>query len=296
MLQLLQETSGATNADATAARDSDATNADATAARDSGATNADATAARTSGATNADATANGNAAATMAGAPYANTGSEYMRIVNAVEEDSTIQGAIAIGYNSEIQSTVLNEGTTEEPVLVPYAADNSIALGTGATIEAKGEDGIAIGREARVTGKGGIAIGATARAIGENTIAIGVGAVAEEGGVAIGTNAVAKENQVVIGGPGDVVIISGVGNVATEFEKVSAGIAMAMAMQAPAISPGKRTSLSIGAGFFNHESALAVSVGTRVNENWTINGSLAYTSYGSSERKTGGRIGATFEF
>ena len=50
-------------------------------------------------------------------------------------------------------------------------------------------------------------------------------------------------------------------------EDLSAGIAMSMTMQTPTISPGKDLNLSIGAGFYNGQKAVAVSFGARIDEN-----------------------------
>ena len=75
--------------------------------------------------------------------------------------------------------------------------------------------------------------------------------------------------------------------------ELSAGIAMSLALQAPAVSPGKRLNLSIGAGTYNGEEAVAVSVGVRVDDRWSINGGVGY---GASRSDFGARIGATVEF
>ena len=75
--------------------------------------------------------------------------------------------------------------------------------------------------------------------------------------------------------------------------ELSAGIAMSLALQAPAVSPGKRLNLSIGAGTYNGEQAVAVSVGVRVDDRWSLNGGVGY---GASRSDFGARIGATVEF
>ena len=74
---------------------------------------------------------------------------------------------------------------------------------------------------------------------------------------------------------------------------LSTGIAMSMAMQAPAVSQGKKTSLSLGAGTYNGESALAFSFGSRVNERWSVNGGIGF---GASRSDFGARGGVTLEF
>ena len=76
-------------------------------------------------------------------------------------------------------------------------------------------------------------------------------------------------------------------------EDLSAGIAMSMAMQTPTISPGKDLNLSIGAGFYNGQKAVAVSFGARIDENGSINGGIGFDA---SRRDIGLRIGTSFEF
>lgn len=76
-------------------------------------------------------------------------------------------------------------------------------------------------------------------------------------------------------------------------EEMSEGIALSMAMQAPAVSQGKRFALSTGGGTYNGESALAGSVGIRLSENWQVN---AAAGAGLRTGKFGARAGITFEY
>ena len=76
-------------------------------------------------------------------------------------------------------------------------------------------------------------------------------------------------------------------------EDLSAGIAMALAMQTPPIPPGKKLNLSLGVGDYNGENAVAFSFGARVNERVSVNGGVAY---GTSNSDTGARLGASIEF
>ncbi|WP_424947307.1 YadA C-terminal domain-containing protein [Candidatus Spongiihabitans sp.] len=64
----------------------------------------------------------------------------------------------------------------------------------------------------------------------------------------------------------------------------------------PSVTPGRKMNLTIGAGFYNHETTLAISAGARVSENWTISGGIGYVTYGDDESDAGGRVAATFEF
>ena len=75
---------------------------------------------------------------------------------------------------------------------------------------------------------------------------------------------------------------------------LSTGIAMALALQSPSVSPGKTLSLSFGVGNYNGENAVAFSGGVRVSENLSFNGGVGFGA--SSRQQLGVRGGFSLEF
>lgn len=57
---------------------------------------------------------------------------------------------------------------------------------------------------------------------------------------------------------------------------LSTGIALSLAMQAPTVSQGKKLNLTLGAGTYNGETAVAFSFGARANKRWSVNGGLGF--------------------
>ncbi|MCY4042449.1 MAG: YadA-like family protein, partial [Candidatus Dadabacteria bacterium] len=78
-----------------------------------------------------------------------------------------------------------------------------------------------------------------------------------------------------------------VGRLEEDIAGVSAGVAMAMAMQATAL-PGKRVNVSFGAASYNKEFATAAALGFRVNENLHINTGAGWATSGSQFGVRGG--------
>ncbi len=78
-----------------------------------------------------------------------------------------------------------------------------------------------------------------------------------------------------------------------DVEKNSSGVAMAMAMQMPSISPGKRIGFGLGSGTYNKEYAAAASFAMRTHENVQFSTGIGWET---GDDTIGGRIGVMFEF
>ncbi len=88
--------------------------------------------------------------------------------------------------------------------------------------------------------------------------------------------------------------ITDLGRKVHKLEKdLSSGIALSLALQAPSVSQDKKVNLSLGAGYYNGETAAAFSFGVRVDENWSVNGGVGY---GVDRKDFGTRAGLSFEF
>ena len=174
-------------------------------------------------------------------------------------------------------SNVYNNGTK-------YFHANS----TEADSVASGENSIAIGPKAVASGDGSVAQGYGATASATNAIAVGTNANASAANsVALGANSVADQaNTVSVGSAGNerritnvapgiadtdgvnvsqlrgmsTTILNQANNYADNIgRKAYAGVAMAMALQAPQWVPGKLT-YSASLGFYQSQAALGVSM------------------------------------
>ena len=118
--------------------------------------------------------------------------------------------ALSLGVSGSVlaaNNTVADLGTAN--------ADNSVAIGSGATTSAKGTDGVALGSNASVAAASGVALGTGSSVITANGVAIGSGAkVSIADGVAIGSGSVATVNKGKLG--------YAVGTTLTDEEKASA--------------------------------------------------------------------------
>lgn len=118
--------------------------------------------------------------------------------------------ALSLGVSGSVlaaNNTVADLGTAN--------ADNSVAIGSGATTSAKGTDGVALGFNASVAAASGVALGTGSSVITANGVAIGSGAkVSIADGVAIGSGSVATVNKGKLG--------YAVGTTLTDEEKASA--------------------------------------------------------------------------
>ena len=223
---------------------------------------AEAEADATEGETDAERKTRIDVAVTMAEATCLTIGTgKYAEIQMEVENRYTIQGGVAIGNDAVLQAEVVKEGDN----LVPYAPDNSIAIGTDATVEAKGEDGIAIGRKASVTGAGGIAIGAEVEA-GENATVIDTDAHSVEiGGVDINAVHTTLTDADTALGVRIGANTAGIARNADDIETNRSGIAMSVALaHLPTIKGG---GWGIAAGTFDSETAIAVGAHFEVQRN-----------------------------
>ena len=76
-----------------------------------------------------------------------------------------------------------------------------------------------------------------------------------------------------------------------ELEKdLSSGIALSLALQAPSVSQDKKVNLSLGAGYYNGETAAAFSFGARIDENWSVNGGVGLRGRQKGFRRTCGAL------
>ena len=189
---------------------------------------------------------------------------------------------------------------------------NSVAGGAGAV--ASGNNGTAIGNSATASGSNSTAMGSGAKASGENATAMGNGSKAEaNNSVALGAGSVADRNdtvsvgaagaerQIVNVAPGtagtDAVnvnqlrdvegnlsnqIASVKGDLRRQDNRLSAGVASAMAMSAlpQAYLPGK-SMFSMGGGTWRGESGFAMGLST-VSDNgrWVVKGLASSSSRG----------------
>ncbi|WP_239501054.1 YadA-like family protein [Achromobacter insolitus] len=189
---------------------------------------------------------------------------------------------------------------------------NSVAGGAGAV--ASGSNGTAIGNSATASGSNSTAMGSGAKASGENATAMGNGSKAEaNNSVALGAGSVADRNdtvsvgaagaerQIVNVAPGtagtDAVnvnqlrdvegnlsnqIASVKGDLRRQDNRLSAGVASAMAMSAlpQAYLPGK-SMFSMGGGTWRGESGFAMGLST-VSDNgrWVVKGLASSSSRG----------------
>ncbi|MFD2031832.1 YadA-like family protein [Ancylobacter dichloromethanicus] len=206
-------------------------------------------------------------------------------------------------------------------------ADNATALGFGAT--ANGAGATALGQNAVAAGASSTALGQNANASASQSSAIGYGAIASyEGSTAIGTGATtSRANQIALGTGGSTYTMAGLtsgasraaqsgavqvvttdaaGNLASanaselfdlrpvmaEIDRVSEGVAMAMAMDTPPLPTGKNMALSAQWGTFGGQNALALSSIARIHEDsFFITGSIGL---GLNEGTVGGKAGVLF--
>ena len=170
------------------------------------------------------------------------------------------------------------------------------ANSTEADSVASGENSIAIGPKAVASGDGSVAQGYGATASATNAIALGTNANASAANsVALGANSVADQaNTVSVGSAGnerritnvapgiadtDAVNMSQLRGFNTTInnriddldDKLSGGVASAIALQAPMLNVPGKTTMRFGIGYFRGEAALGVSLRkTADNGRWSL--------------------------
>jgi hypothetical protein len=78
-----------------------------------------------------------------------------------------------------------------------------------------------------------------------------------------------------------------------DIRQADEGVAMAMAMETPAIPSGARYAISGGVGYFKNKMALATAISAAVGEMSQVS---AGVSYGFDSQKLGARAGFQFAF
>ena len=175
--------------------------------------------------------------------------------------------------------------------------DNSVAMGNGAVTTTTATNALAMGTSATASAANSVALGSNSVANGStlsNTAynpdgnAAGVNPVGE---VSVGSAGAERRITNVAAGsaPTDAVNVSqlqGMGSVINAKidgldNKLSAGVASAIALQAPAlIVPGK-TTVRAGVGYFRGQTAMGVSVRqTADNGRWSLTGGVSASKGG----------------
>jgi len=194
----------------------------------------------------------------------------------AVGNDSIALGTQATAIQGiAIGTRAISESVSSVAIGQGARAVSSVAVGTRAL--AAGVRSVAVGDGATATGASAVALGDGAAAIGASAVALGAGTVAErDGTVSVGGRqivGVADGTQ-----PGDAVTVRQLesalagsqvsekidglrSDLQSTERRVSAGVAMALAMSQPvSIAPGDTSAFTAAAGNFNGQSALAIGV------------------------------------
>jgi autotransporter adhesin len=206
-----------------------------------------------------------------------NGGTKYFH-ANSTEADSQAlgQNSIAIG-----------------PKAVALG-DGSIAQGYGAT--SSGTDSIAMGTNANASQNNSVALGANSVANGSTLSQAaynpggGAAGLAPVGEVSVGSAGAERRITNVAAGaaPTDAVNVSQLQSSQANIdykindldEKLSAGVAAAIALQPPALTPPGKTVMKLGVGYFRGESAMAVSARrTADNGRWSLTGGVSATRH-----------------
>ncbi len=198
---------------------------------------------------------------------------------------------------------------------------DSTALGGAAM--ATGVEAVAVGERASATALNAMAVGTDAMATADNSSAFGNGATAAfANSMAIGPGVTtSRANQVVLGSSNNTYTLPGLtssksknaqvgatslvttdafGNLATDggktrrlIDRNTEGIAMAMALDMPAIPAGKRFAISPAVGYFEGESAVTLGARMQINDWLSVEGGGGYgVDYGTY----GGRVGFTISW
>ncbi|TDR32227.1 trimeric autotransporter adhesin [Hydromonas duriensis] len=203
---------------------------------------------------------------------------------NSSEAGSVASGknAIAIGANS------LASG------------ENAIAQGNHAT--ASGVDSMALGTNSSASASNSVAIGANSSATAVNSVALGSGSVSDrDNAVSVGSAGNERQITNVAAGtaPTDAVNVSQLQGLSSTVDskinalddKLSAGVASAIALQAPALVVPGKTTVRAGVGYFRGQSALGVSMRqTAETGRWSLTGGV------SASQKGGVAAGAAIEW
>lgn len=197
----------------------------------------------------------------------------------AVGNDSIALGTQATAFQGiAIGTRAISESVSSVAIGQGARAVSSVAVGTQAL--AAGVRSVAVGDGATAIGASAVALGDGATATGASAVALGAGTVAErDGTVSVGGRqivGVADGTQ-----PGDAVTVRQLesalaaasgsqisekidglrSDMQSTERRVSAGVAMALAMSQPvSIAPGDSSAFTAAAGNFNGQSALAIGV------------------------------------
>ncbi|WP_454697138.1 YadA-like family protein [Achromobacter aegrifaciens] len=190
------------------------------------------------------------------------------------------------------------------------SGNNATAVGNGAT--ASGGNSTAMGSGSTASGENATAMGNGSKAEANNSVALGAGSVADRSG-AVSVGAAGAERQIINVAPGtagtDAVnvnqlrdvegnlsnqIASVKGDLRRQDNRLSAGVASAMAMAAlpQAYLPGK-SMFSVGGGTWRGESGFAMGLST-VSDNgrWVVKGLASSSSRGDY----GGSVGVGYQW
>jgi uncharacterized protein YwbE len=202
--------------------------------------------------------------------------------------------AIAVGNQAQATgsaSTSLGNGANA-------SGDNSTALGNGAV--ASGSGSIAIGKGASTAGfANSIAIGNGTANTAANQVNVGGRTI---GGVAAGVLATDAVNMAQLNAAiGDITALED--SVGILFDqnrrqdrkigKANEGVAMALALESPAVPAGAHFALSGGIGGYQGKHALATAVSAAINEMTTVSAGIGY---GLNSHEVGYRGGFQIAF
>lgn len=258
---------------------------------------------------------NANNAVAVGGASVGDGANNAISVGNGASAQSA--GGIALGFNAtavQANSVAIGAGAR---------ANSSVALGTGA--QAVGTNTTAVGDDANASGQFAVALGNNARATHDNAVAIGngsqtsaantvsIGAAGAERritNVAAGTTATDAVNVAQLSSAlaGLNPQISGardytdqqvaLTNARTDVllrsarEYAARGIAASSALPTAMPSQAGKTAFNLGAGHYDGETAVGLSIAHAFNGNLLLSGSVARVSGGDSVS----RVGIGFEF
>ena len=186
----------------------------------------------------------------------------------------------AAPYSAPVSANASGTDVTAVGDAANASGINSTA--TGARSEASGENSTALGQASTASGVGATALGQGSDASGENSVALGAGSTASRSNtVSVGSSG--SERQITNVAPGtygtDAVNLNQLNGA---VDKLSAGIAMSMAMAGVQIAPGKHNAVSVASGYFNNQAAVGVNFAKEVSDNVAITMSAAHGFYDNS--------------
>ncbi|MGL4767357.1 MAG: YadA family autotransporter adhesin [Formosimonas sp.] len=162
------------------------------------------------------------------------------------------------------------------------------ANSTEAGAVASGQNSVAIGPNSVASGQNSVAMGNGATASAANSVALGSNSVANEANT-VSVGSAGNERRITNVAPGvaptDAVNVSQLNGLNYKVDKLgdklSAGVASAIALQMPVIMIPGKTTVKLGVGYFNGQTAMGVSARkTADNGRWSITGGVSGSAKG----------------